>query len=134
MTSSCSRSPLIRLLEYDRTRYEGDKIVEATRIYIGVGFPDFASAALARSMERFVRRRRRWRGVRLLLTFVRADFDGSMLKALRDKDWHCAGKAELGQAGSRPDKQIREEPKWLFLCEVPAVSDREQTLLGRWST
>jgi len=127
------RYPLIRSLEYDGTRFEGDEIVEAARICIGVDFPNLASAALARSMERFVRRHGRRRGVRLLLTFVRADFDGSMIKALRDKGWHCAGKTDPGQAGNRPDKQIREQPKWRFLCEVPAESDREQASLGRWS-
>nr|WP_221886749.1 hypothetical protein [Halorientalis persicus] len=126
------RYPLIRSLEYDGTRYEGDEIVEAARICIGVDFPNLASAALARSMERFVRRHGRRRGIRLLLTFVRADFDGSMIKALRDKGWDCAGKTEPGQAGNRPDKQIRERPKWRFLCEVAAESEREQTSLARW--
>ena len=119
--------------EYDGTRYEGDEIVEAAWIYIGVDFHNLASAALARSMERFVRRHGRWRGVRLLLTFVRADFDGSMIKALRGKGWHCAGKMNPGQAGNRLDKQIRERPKWRFLCEVPAASEQEQTSLERWS-
>ena len=57
-----------------------------------------------------------------------------MIKALRYKDRHYAGKAEPGQAGNRSDKQIREEPKWRFLCEVPAASDRDQTSLERWST
>lgn len=128
------RYPLIRSLECDGTQYEGDEIVEAARICIGVDFPNLASAALARSMERFVRRHGRRRGVRLLLTFVRADFDGSMIKALRDKGWHCAGKTEPGQAGNRPDKQIRERPKWRFLCKVPAESNRVQTSLGRWSS
>jgi hypothetical protein len=73
------------------------------------------------------------RGARLLLTFVRADFDGSVLKALRDKGWHRTGKTDPGQAGNRPDKQIRERPKWRFLCDVPDESDREQVSLGRWS-
>ena len=127
------RYPLIRSLEYDGTQYEGDEIIEAARICIGVDFPNLASAALARSMDRFVRRHGQRRSVRLLLTFVRADFDGSMIKALRDKGWHCAGKTEPGQAGNRPDKQIRERSKWRFLCEVPAASEREQTSLERWS-
>jgi hypothetical protein len=29
-----------------------------------------------------------------------ADFGGSMIKALRDKGWHCAGKTEPGRAGN----------------------------------
>jgi hypothetical protein len=68
----------------------------------------------------------------LLLTFLRADLYGSMIKTLRDKGWHRAGKMDPGQAGNRPDKQIRERPKWRFLCEVPAESDREQASLGKW--
>jgi serine protease inhibitor len=57
-------------------------------------------------MEQFVRRHGRRRGVRLLLTFVRADFDGSMIKALKDKGWHCAGKMEPGQAGNQFVDQV----------------------------
>ena len=64
------RYPLIRSLNYEGTRYEGDEIVEAARICIGVNFPNLASAALAQLMDRFVRRHGRRRGVRLLLTFV----------------------------------------------------------------
>lgn len=127
------RHPLIRSLEHDETRYEGDEIVEAARICIGVDFPNLASAALTRSMEQFVRREARRRGIRLLLTFVRADFDGSMLKALRDKGWRCKGKTEPGQAGNRPDKPIREKPKWRFLCEISTGRDRTQATFERWS-
>ncbi|ELY28655.1 hypothetical protein C498_10971 [Haloferax volcanii DS2] len=79
------RHPLIRSLKLDETRYGGDEIVEAARICIGVDFPNLASAALARSMDQFIRREARRRGIRLLLTFVRADYSGSMVKALRAK-------------------------------------------------
>ena len=50
------RHSLIRTLHYDDTRYHGDEIVEAARVCIGVDFPNLASAALARSMEQFIRR------------------------------------------------------------------------------
>ena len=56
-----------------------------------------------------------------------------MIKALRDKGWDCAGKPEPGQAGNRPEREIRERPKWRFLCEVPTESEQEQTSLGRWT-
>ena len=94
------RHPLIRSLKHYETRYEGDELVEAARICSGVNFPNLASAALAQSLEQFVRREARRRGTRLLFTFVRADFDGSMLKALRDKGWRYTGKMEPGQAGN----------------------------------
>ncbi len=80
-----------------------------------------------------LRREARRRGIRLLLTFVRADFEGSMVKALRAKGWHCTRKTGTGQAGNRPDKQIRETPKWRFVCEVPAGHDRRQTTVEQWS-
>ena len=127
------RHPLIRSLDYDDVRYQGDEIVEAARVCIGVDFPNLASAALARSMEQFIRRHAHRRDIRLLLTFVRADFEGSMIKALRDKGWQCNGQTEPGQAGNRPDKVIREYPKWRFFCEVPMTRECEQATFERWS-
>lgn len=127
------RHPLIRSLNHDETRYEGDEIVEAARICIGVDFPNLASAALARSMDQFIRREARRRGIRLLLTFVRADYSGSMVKALRAKGWHCTGKTGTGQAGNRPDKPIRETSKWRFVCEVSSSHDSTQTTVEQWS-
>ena len=79
------RHPLIRSLNYEETHYQGDEIVAAARVCIGVDFPNLASAALARSMEQFVCRHAHRRGIRLLVTFVRADFEGAMIQALRDK-------------------------------------------------
>jgi hypothetical protein len=126
------RFPLIRKLAYDGREYCGDEIVEAARICLGVRMPNLASAALATSQERFVRDHTRRRGVALLLTFVRADYDGAMIRALRDKGWERAGKTTPSQAGNRPAKAIRERAKWQFLC--PIVGDAgEQTRLGQWS-
>jgi len=125
------RFPLIRALEYDGRAYSGDEIVEAARICLGVRMPNLASAALAASQERFVRDHARRRGVALLLTFVRADYDGAMIRALRDKGWELAGKTTPSQAGNRPEKAIRERAKWRFLCPVDDAGG-EQVGLGRW--
>ncbi|MBX0288573.1 hypothetical protein [Haloarcula salinisoli] len=108
----------------------GDTIVEAARICIGVRMPNLASAALARAQERFVRDHAD-EDVRFLLTWVRADFDGAMVRALRDKGWTCTGYREPGQASNREDKPIRERYKWRFLCPVENI--REQSTLDRWS-
>ncbi|MFC6977131.1 hypothetical protein ACFQL1_24195 [Halomicroarcula sp. GCM10025709] len=108
----------------------GDTIVEAARICLGVRMPNLASAALARSQERFVRDHED-RSIRFLLTWVRADFDGAMVRALRDKGWTCTGYREPGQASNREDKPIRERYKWRFLCPVERV--RKQSTLERWS-
>ena len=84
-------------------------------------------------MERFIRWHAHRRGIRLLVTFVWADFEGSMIKALRDKGWHCNSQTDPGQAGNRPDKAIRDHPKWRFLCEVPTTRKCEQTTFEQWS-
>jgi len=108
----------------------GDTIVEAARICLGVRMPNLASAALARAQERLVREYEDC-GIRFLLTWVRADFDGAMVRALRDKGWTCTGYREPGQASNREDKPIRERYKWRFLCPVKRI--REQSTLARWS-
>lgn len=99
----------------------GDGIVEAARICLGARMPNLASAGLARSQEQFLRDYGH-RDVRVLLTWVRADYDGSMVRALRDKGWTCTGYREPGQAGNRDEKPIRERYKWRFLCPVEVVT------------
>ncbi|KAA9404603.1 hypothetical protein EGO51_19080 [Haloarcula hispanica] len=107
----------------------GDSLVEAARICMGVRMPNLASAALARSQERFLQADDR--DTRFLLTWVRSDYDGAMVRALQDKGWTCTGYREPGQASNREDKPIRERYKWRFLCPVDTA--REQSTLARWS-
>ncbi|NHN66134.1 hypothetical protein G9463_23305 [Haloarcula sp. JP-Z28] len=107
----------------------GDSLVEAARICMGVRMPNLASAALARSQERFLQADDR--NTRFLLTWVRSDYDGAMVRALQDKGWTCTGYREPGQASNREDKPIRERYKWRFLCPVDTVG--EQSTLARWS-
>nr|WP_225307767.1 MULTISPECIES: hypothetical protein [unclassified Haloarcula] len=107
----------------------GDTIVEAARICLGVRMPNLASAALACSQERFLAGDDR--DTRFLLTWVRSDYDGAMVRALKDKGWTCTGYREPGQASNREDKPIREHYKWRFLC--PVETAREQSTLARWS-
>jgi len=97
---------------------------------LGVRMPNFASAALARSQERFVAEGS-CDNVGYLLTFVRADFDGAMIRALRDKGWSCVGWTRPSQAGNREDRSIRERYKWVFVCPVTTVAC-DQARLERW--
>lgn len=113
----------------EREVLDGDAFVEAARICLGVRMPNLASATLARSMEQFVRDHSH-RDVRFLLTFVRADYDAAMIRALRDKGWTCVGVAEPSEAGNRDPKAIRQAYKWQFLC--PVSRSGEQAELGRW--
>jgi hypothetical protein len=72
----------------------GREIVEVARICIGVDMPNLASAALAASQEHFVQSDACSDDTDYLLTFVRADYQASMVRALRDKGWTCTGWSE----------------------------------------
>jgi hypothetical protein len=66
-----------------------------------------------------------------LLTFVRADYQASMIRALRDKGWTCTGWSKPSQAANRPDTQIRDRYKWRFLCPVDHI--HTQAGLSEWT-
>lgn len=119
----------------ERRIVTGDRVIEAARICLGVRMPNLASAALARSMDRFAREQAPAdaEDVDYLVTFVRADYDGAMIRALRDKGWVCTGVREPGQAGNREPKPIRERYKWRFCCDLREYEQNRQTALGRWS-
>jgi hypothetical protein len=93
--------------------------------------PNLASAALARSQSRFVADYGDDLAMKFLITFVRSDYTGSMIRALRDKGWVCTGWTQLGQASNRQEKSIRDHYKWRFCCPVESIV--EQTDLSRWS-
>lgn len=113
----------------EREVVSGGAFVETARICLGVRMPNLASATLARSMERFAQDHGH-RDVRFLLTWVRADYDGAMIRALRDKGWACVGYSAPSEAGNRDPKAIRQRFKWQFLC--PLASMGEQTTLEGW--
>lgn len=108
----------------------GDKFVEANRICIGERMPNLASCSLARSQEYFVESPECPEGIEYLITYVVADFEGSMIKALRGKGWRCVGWSEPRQAGNRDHKEIRDHYKWVFVCPVSKVY--EQMGLSEW--
>lgn len=114
----------------ERKVVSGGVFVEAARICLGVRMPNLASATLASSMDRFVQDHGH-RDVCFLLTWVRADYDGAMIRALRDKGWTCVGYSEPSEAGNRDPKAIRQAYKWQFLCPISVGG--EQTTLGGWS-
>ena len=114
----------------DRRVIAGDSFVEAARICLGVRMANLASAALARSQQRFVRETVPGldADARYLMTFVRADYDGAMIRALRDKGWTCVGVSPPSQASNREETEIRKAWKWQFLCPIETVC--EQTTIG----
>lgn len=93
-------------------------ITEAARVAIGVDMPNLASAGLAKSQDCFLANNQRRYGIRLLVSYVRGDFEGSMFAALRGKGWFLDATVEGHQAGNRPETAIRDDTKDRWLCPV----------------
>lgn len=105
--------------------FNGDAFIEAARICIGVDMPNFASAALARSQVKFVKEyKHRFDNFQFLLTYVRADYRGSMIRALRDKGWTTVGFSEPSEASNRDPMEIRRSYKWNFLNSVKSIEQQ----------
>jgi len=81
----------------------GDWFAHVARICIGVDFPNLASCGFCRSQERFIERTDK--DVGFLVTYIRGDHSGSMVKALRDKGWSLAGFNEGSKSPSNRDHQ-----------------------------
>ncbi len=103
---------------------QGDRIVAADRICLGVRMANLASAGLAASQENFFTSESCPDPVKYLITFVRSDYEGSMVKALRGKGWRCVGWTEPSQASNREYKEIRDHYKWCFVCPIEEIIDQ----------
>jgi hypothetical protein len=108
-------------------------IVEVARICVGVDMPNLASAGFARSVEKFVTEYARPNGIRVLLTFVREGYGGSMIAALADKGWSTDGIRQGKQAGNRRELEIRDADKTRWFYTVDR-RDYRQTTIGIQST
>lgn len=105
--------------------FNGDAFIELARICIGVNMPNFASAALARSQVKFVEEHKhRFDNFQFLLTYVRSDYPGSMIRALRDKGWTTTGFSEPSEATNRDPMEIRKKFKWVFLNSVDSIEEQ----------
>lgn len=88
---------------------------ELARVCVAIDMPNLASCAVAKSQEAAVDTFD-CEGLRLLVTYVREDCDGTMFRAL-DGWRHDGHISKAGQAGNRPDREIREHNKrrWVYL-------------------
>ena len=135
------RQPLLNCIGSDTDgryglsrRYGGGEVVEINRICVGVPMKNLASASLAASQDKFLEDHADRLETGLLMTFIRIDHTGSMLRALVDKGWHHGGISTAGQAGNRPDKEIREWDKIRWLNELdPADEDTRQASFNKYS-
>lgn len=117
----------------ESTVINGGTMVEAHRICLGVRMPNLASCGLAHSQEAFFQSEACPADINYLVTYVRADYPASMIKALRDKGWRYVGWSAPRQAGNRDNKRIRDRYKWVFICPIRAlVREKRQTALAEW--
>jgi hypothetical protein len=117
------RHPLIRKMN----GYSGDTIVEVARICIGVDMANLASAGFKRSQERFIRNHARQNGIKVLLTFIREDYQGSMIRALSDLGWDFEGIRETSQPANRENKEIHDYDKERWVRYLESDSSEQTT-------
>ena len=99
---------------------------EAARICIGVRFQNLASCGLARSMDAFLEEHADRLDAKWLLTFIREDHVGSMLKALYDKGWQWVG---MTRPKAPPSNRESEDiHKWKKQRWVYPVADYRERL------
>jgi hypothetical protein len=102
----------------DRT-YNGGDVVEIARICIAVDTPNLASASLTRSVEKFKQEHND--GIELIVTYIHEDYEGSMLKAVRDWGWEYWGLRETAQPSNRKHDPIHDANKHRWVLPL----DRE---------
>lgn len=96
---------------------DAGNFAQAARICIGVRFQNLASCGLARSMERFCAEHVDRLELDWLLTFIREDHVGSMLKALLDKGWQwCGMTRKKAPPGNRETEDIHKfrKQRWVY--------------------
>jgi hypothetical protein len=107
------------------TVVQGDRIVSADRICLAERMPNLASAGLAASQDQFFHSKQCPDQVKYLITFVRADYRGSMIRALKGKGWRCVGWTRPQQASNREDKPIRDRYKWVFMSQQESTYSQQ---------
>ena len=110
-----------------RQEYDKEDAIVVNRVCIAVSMANLASCSLARSVAKYVQDRRRRDNLRLLMTWVRDDYDGSMFRALSDAGWYEGVTVTGHQAGNRPVTEIRDYDKTRWLYPVAPPDMTEQT-------
>lgn len=108
-----------------------EKIAEVARVTVGVEMPNLASCVMAKSQDRFAERRGAKNDIRMLLTFVFDDWEGSMYKALRGKGWECDGIADTKPSGNRTNREAQYTEKTRWICPIRQhVEQHKQTTVA----
>lgn len=100
----------------------GDELIEINRICVAVGMQNLASAAMSASVNYFLEHTGAEYEPSFLITYIREDHSGSMLKALQDDSphvglhtWQTAGTSVPRTSGNREETEINqwEKQRWI---------------------
>lgn len=99
--------------------FASDEIIEVSRVCIGNDTPNLASCAMSKAQDQFVEKHPK---VKLLITYIRGGYDGSMFKALRGEglefDGVSYGKERGPHHGDSEIHEIYTVEKQRWVCPV----------------
>ncbi|WP_153953013.1 hypothetical protein [Halosegnis longus] len=111
---------------------KGDRLIEVNRICVVAEMANLASAGMAASQSHFLETVGSQYRPDLLVTYIRADHTGSMIKALsgskpnQELMWTQAGTSVPRTSGNREETEINQWEKARWLCETRYSSLREE--------
>jgi len=95
--------------------YGSENIREVGRVCVGIDMANLASCAMSKSQDIFADNHP---NTKLLVTFVREDYQGSMFAALKKKGWEHDRTSEGKQPGNSPNKDIYDWDKQRWICPI----------------
>jgi len=94
--------------------YESSDIIEVSRVCIAHDTPNLASCAMSKAQDLFLSDH----DPKLLVTYVREDYKGSMFAALQGKGWERDGHSTGHAPGNRQEHDIHNWDKERWVCPV----------------
>jgi len=91
---------------------------EVSRVAIGVDFPNLASCGMAKSQKIFIDEFAQANDIKMLITYVRDDYEGSMFEALSGLGWEYDKDSKGHQPGNKPSREIYDYDKKRYVCMV----------------
>lgn len=91
------------------------QIREVGRVCVAIDMPNLASCSMAKSQDIYADNHP---DIKILVTFVREDYEGSMLAALEGKGWEPDRWSEGVQPGNSPEKDIYDWDKQRWICPI----------------
>ena len=94
--------------------YKSKSIREVARVCVVNETPNLASCAMSKAQEAYVKKCSS--NVKMLITYIHEDYEGSMFKALQGKGWEYDGYSEPHTGYSHNQKAEFGKQRWV--CEL----------------